>query len=278
MNGKKVAVIGAGKMGTALAIALNNKGFKVTATRRTVKKLEDLRKDGIETTSDNRKAIRDSQAVVFSLKPWDTVQQMQELSEELEGKTVISVCSSLPIEKMESILPGSTVIRAMTNIAARSGAGYTIYSVSDMVTRDQEEEAAEFLRCFGDIEKIEERYMDALTPISGSGPAYIFSVIEAMVYAGLKVGIPRDLALRASHRAVMASAKLMEDEDTPISELKETFITPGGVTIEALYELENSGITAAFMKAIEAAAEKAKRSSTEFQDRMNSEIEEENIN
>lgn len=269
MSNKTIAVIGAGKMGSALAIPLKNRGFDVIATRRSVNKMKELGDIGVQLTSDNRSAVQKSDVVVFSLKPWDTVEQMQKLRSELEGKMIISICASLPISKMEAILPNSTVIRTMTNVASEYGSAFTIYSISGKVSEEEEESAQEILECFGTYEKIEEKYMDPLTPISGSGPAYLFTVIESMVYAGLKVGVPRDLALRASHQAVMAAAKLVEDSDSSLSELRETFITPGGVTIEALYELENSGIKAAFMKAIEAAADKSKRSSDEFMEKMN---------
>ncbi len=279
MSKKTIGVIGAGKMGSALAIPLKNRGFDVVATRRSVKKMKELSDLGIEITSNNRSAVQKSDVVIFSLKPWDTVEQMQKLRSELEGKMVISICASLPISKMEAILPNSTIIRTMTNVASKYGSAFTIYSISKKVSQKKEEEAQEILDCFGTFEKIEEKYMDPLTPISGSGPAYLFTVMESMVYAGLKVGVPRDLALRASHQAVLASAKLVEDSDATLSELRETFITPGGVTIEALYELENSGIKAAFMKAIEAASDKAKKSSEEFMEKMDGmdlEIEEEN--
>ena len=100
--------------------------------------------------------------------------------------------------------------------------------------------------------------MDALTALGGSGPAYIFTIIEAMVYGGLKVGLPRDLALRDSYQTIMGAAKLVAESGDHPSQLKDLVTTPGGVTIDALYELEDSGIRTAFMRAIEAATDKAK--------------------
>ncbi len=270
MSNKSAAVIGAGTMGSAIAVALKNNGYNVVATRRSLGKLDDLKEIGIEASSNNREAVIKSDAVVFSLKPGDTVKEIEKLKKELEGKMVISICASLPISKMESLLPDSVVIRAMTNVASRVGGGFTAYCISDKVTGEQEKEALDVLRCFGEVEKIDENYMDILTPISGSGPAYIFTVIEAMVYAGLKVGLPRELALRASYQTILGSAKLVAESGESLSALKETVITPGGVTIEALYELEDSRITTAFMKAIEAAADKAKRGSMDFLTKMDS--------
>ncbi len=273
MSNKSVAIIGAGTMGSAVAVALKNNGYSVVATRRSVEKLDDLKMMGMEVTSNNREAILKSDAVIFSLKPAETVIQIQKMQKELEGKLVISICASLPLSKLEFLMPNSTVIRAMTNVASRVGGGFTAYSITDNVTSEGEKKALDVLRCFGEVEKIEERYMDALTPISGSGPAYIFTVIEAMVYAGLKVGLPRELALRASYQTILGSAKLVAESGDSLSALKETVITPGGVTIEALYELEDSRITTAFMKAIEAAADKARKSSLDFINNL--EVEEE---
>lgn len=268
MSEKRAAVLGAGTMGSAIAVALKNNDYNVIATRRSINKLDELKEIGIEVTSDNRDAVKKSDIVVFSLKPGDSVNQMENLKEELAGKMVISVCASLPVSKMESLLPSSTVIRAMTNVASRVGGGFTAYCISNKITESEEKKAIEVLRCFGEVEKIDENYMDILTPISGSGPAYIFTVIEAMVYAGLKVGLPRELALRASYQTILGSAKLVAESDKSLSALKETVITPGGVTIEALYELEDSKITTAFMKAIEAAADKARKGSYDFLDKI----------
>ncbi|MGC8673183.1 MAG: pyrroline-5-carboxylate reductase dimerization domain-containing protein, partial [Thermoplasmata archaeon] len=116
----------------------------------------------------------------------------------------------------------------------------------------------EILSSFGEIEEVEERYMDALTAVSGSGPAYILTVIEAMMYAGLKVGLPRDLALKASYETVLGTAKLVSESGDHPSILKELVITPSGVTIDGIYELEDSGIRTAFMRAIESATNKSK--------------------
>lgn len=251
-------------MGSAIAVALKNNQYKVTATRRSLSKLKELEDIGIQITSSNTEAVAGADVVIFALKPGDSLKQMVKLKDQLAGKMIISVCASLPVSKMEETLPDSTIIRAMTNVACRVGGGYTTYCISDRITEDKEKEALETLGCFGEVQKIDEKYMDTLTPISGSGPAYIFTVIEAMVYAGLKIGLPRELALQASYQTILGSAKLVAESDKTLAELKETVITPGGVTIEALYELEDSRITTAFMKAIEAAAEKAKRGSYDF--------------
>lgn len=254
----KVSVIGGGTIGTAVAIALRGGGHEVVVTRRSTGKIEGLTGKGISVSNDNMDAINKTGITVISLKPLDAIAVLKELKDLLKGRVVISMAAALRISKISSILTESKVVRAMTNIAARVGGGYTVYSY-DHLDAEDEKAVSHLLGCLGESERVEEKYMDALTAMSGSGPAYIFTVIESMVYAGLKVGLPRELALRSSYQTVLGSAKLVATGENHISELRDLVTTPGGVTIDALYELESAGIRTAFMRAIEAATEKAKK-------------------
>ncbi len=254
---KNISIIGAGTIGTAVAIALN-KNFHVIATRRNKEKIKDLESIGIKITSNNQEAVNSSDIILFSLKPMDTAEEIKKMSRELEGKIIISLAAALPIQVIKKFSPSSFVVRAMTNIAARVGGGFTVYSFEKDFPEEKKKIVLEILSSFGEIEEVEERYMDALTAVSGSGPAYILTVIEAMMYAGLKVGLPRDLALKASYETVLGAAKLVSESGDHPSILKELIITPSGVTIDAIYELEDSGIRTAFMRAIESATNKSK--------------------
>ncbi len=254
---KSISIIGAGTIGSAVAIALNKK-FQVIATRRNKEKIKDLESIGIKITSNNIEAVNSSDIILFSLKPIDTAEEIKRMSKELEGKIIISLAAALPIQVIKKFSPKSFVVRAMTNIAARVGGGFTVYSFQKDFPQDKKKIVLEILSSFGEIEEVEEKYMDALTAVSGSGPAYILTIIEAMMYAGLKVGLPRDLALKASYETVLGSAKLVSESGDHPSILKELVITPSGVTIDAIYELEDSGIRTAFMRAIESATNKSK--------------------
>lgn len=253
-----IAVLGGGTIGSAVAMALNRNGYCVTVTRRSPDKLDSLKMLGINTTSDNNLAAADADIIILVLKPQDVLGLLKEISGYTAGKIVISLAAALKIAKIRDIIPEAKVVRAMTNVAARVGGGYTVYS-TDSLSEDEHRKVSALLGCFGAAEKIEERYMDALTAMSGSGPAYIFTIIESMVYAGLKVGLPRELALRSSYETILGSAKLVAEGNSTVSELRDLVTTPGGVTIDALYELENAGIKTAFMRAIEAATNKARR-------------------
>ena len=259
----KVAVIGGGTIGSAIAESLQRKGHKVLVTRRSVEKLKGLRDLGIDVSQDNEKAARLAEVIVIVLKPFDSIPVLRKITKYTEGKLVISMAAAVRISKIKPLVPGARVVRAMTNIAARVGGGYTVYSSLDLDT-ESEKTTKDILSCFGDTERVDEKYMDALTAMSGSGPAYIFTVIEAMVYAGLKVGLPRELALRSSYQTVLGAAKLVSQSSSHISELRDLVTTPGGVTIDALYELEDAGIRTAFMRAIVAATEKARSISAEL--------------
>jgi len=259
----RVSVLGGGTIGSAAAEALNSSGHEVTVTRRSAAKLEKLENLGIRTMSDNIVAAQEAEIILMVLKPLDTLFLLEKIGDHTRGKIVISLAAALSTSKIKSLIPDSKVVRAMTNVAARVGGGYTVYS-SDDLSESEEGVVSGLLNSFGKTEKVEERYMDALTAMSGSGPAYIFTIIEAMVYAGLKVGLPRELALRSSYQTILGSAKLVAEGNSHVSELRDLVTTPGGVTIDALYELENSGIRTAFMRAIEAATNKARKISEEI--------------
>ncbi|MGC8709859.1 MAG: pyrroline-5-carboxylate reductase [Thermoplasmata archaeon] len=253
---QKVAVIGAGTIGSAVAIALMKNGYGVIATRRRKEKIQDLEGKGIEICSDNRRAVQSSDIIIISLKPMDAVSEIKRLSEDMQDKILISLAAALPVGVIKKFSRSYTV-RAMTNIAARVGGGFTVYCFDDEFPEERKMEVRELLSSFGKIEEVEEKYMDALTALSGSGPAYILTVIESMMYAGLKVGLPRELALKASYETVLGAAKLVGESGDHPSILKELVITPAGVTIDAIYELEDSGIRTAFMRAIESATKKS---------------------
>ncbi len=254
----KLAILGAGTIGTAVAIALSKGGFKVIATRRNLEKKTELQELGIELISDNEQAVRGADVVIISLKPFDLIKELERLKDHLHGKIIISLAAAVPLEIISAISKSSNVVRAMTNIAAKVKGGFTVYCLADNFPKENIEIVQQILSQFGDIRLVEEKYMDALTALSGSGPAYVLTIIESMMYAGLKVGLPRELALEASYQTIMGTAKLVSESGVHPSILKDLVVTPAGVTIDAIYELEDSGIRTAFMRAIESATKKSK--------------------
>jgi len=254
----KIAVIGAGIIGGAIADALSPY-CQVMATRRSKEKLEEIKKKGIETTQDNVAAATWADMVVVAVKPKQVVPVLQEITSAIEDKLVISFAAAISLDIMRRVAPRSRFIRAMTNIAAIVRKGYTVYAYGGEVLQKDIALAEAIFANLGEARAVDEQFLDVLTAMSGSGPAYIYTVVESMIYGALRMGLPRDLALQAAaHTAIGASHLLLAYGKHP-AELRDLVVTPGGVTIEGIYELEESRIRTAFMKAISAASVKAQQ-------------------
>ncbi|MBP8673165.1 MAG: pyrroline-5-carboxylate reductase [Synergistales bacterium] len=258
MKDYKIAVIGAGIIGGAIADALSPY-CQVMATRRSKEKLEEIKKRGIETTQDNVAAATWADVVMVAVKPKQVVPVLQEITSAIEDKLVISFAAAISLDIMRRVAPRSRFIRAMTNIAAIVRKGYTVYAYGGEVLQKDIALAEAIFANLGEARAVDEQFLDVLTAMSGSGPAYIYTVVESMIYGALRMGLPRDLALQAAaHTAIGASHLLLVSGKHP-AELRDLVVTPGGVTIEGIYELEESRIRTAFMKAISAASVKAQQ-------------------
>lgn len=166
----KVAIIGGGTIGSSISIPLKRAGYEVVITRRNTSKLEELKRSGIEISTDNVSAAKEAEIVIFALKPSDMIPQVMAMKSTLQGKILISMAAAVPMRSIQSAAEDSYIARAMTNIAARVGAGFTPYCVIRN-DPDKVDMIESVLRSFGDVERVEEKYMDSLTALSGSGPA-----------------------------------------------------------------------------------------------------------
>ena len=262
----RVGVIGAGQIGSAIAKALATSGkYRVIASRRNGDKIKHLEDLGVEVTRDNRLVARSSNVVFLAVKPHKVAEVLGEVSDLLEGKILISVAAAIPVSKIESMAPKAKVIRAMPNVGLMVKASFTAYCRGSNVNEEDMKIVHEILGELGEYVEVDEELMDAITALSGSGPAYVALLIEAMAYAGLKVGLPRDLAYRSSAYTVYGTAKLFLEEGLHPSTIKEMVLTPGGTTIEGIFYLEEGGVRTAVMKAVEAATRRAK----EIAERLN---------
>lgn len=257
----KIAIIGAGIIGSSIAESLlrSRRGFKVIATRREVEKLKDLEKLGATVTSDNKKAAKEAEIIILCVKPLNVKDVLNEIKEQVKGKLVISVAAAIPLSFMKKIAPEARFVRAMPNIAVLVREAFTGYAVDSDITAEDKKQLEEIFGHMGKHAEVDEKYMDAITALSGSGPAYLFIIMEALMYAGLKVGLPRDLALSSSAQTVIGAGKLILETKKPLSELKDMVVTPAGTTVEGIYELEGSGIRTALMRAVEAATKKSEK-------------------
>ncbi len=256
-----IAVIGAGVIGGAIVKSLFKSGYKgkIIATRRKVEKLKELEELGTVITRDNRKAAEQSNIVFICVKPNDVENVLKEVSKEIEGKLVVSTASTIPLEFYKNIAPKAKFVRTMPNVAVLVQEAFTAYCCDSDVTSEDKRKVEKILNSMGICQEVEEKYMDAVTALSGSAPAYISVIIESLMYAGLKVGLPRELSLYSSAQTVLGTGKLILETREHLAKIKDMVTTPGGITIEGIYELEGSEIRTALMRAVERATEKSSK-------------------
>ncbi|TET25651.1 MAG: pyrroline-5-carboxylate reductase [Candidatus Bathyarchaeum sp.] len=256
-----IAVIGVGVIGGAIINSLLKSGYegKVTAAEIQLEKVRELEKLGIAVTSDNRKAAKESDVVFLCVKPNVLKTVLKEIRKEVEGKLVVSTAAAVTVGFCKRVVPKARFVRIMPNVAILVQESFTAYCCDDDVTKEDREKIKEVLDVMGRSMEIEERYMDAVTAVSGSGPGYLSVIVEALTYAGLKVGLPRDLALISAAQAVLGTAKLVLETGQSAAQIRDSVTTPGGTTVEAIYEVEGSGIRQALMRAVEAATKKSEK-------------------
>ncbi len=255
----KITVIGAGMMGSAIIKSLVKGKYegKITAVDIAAEKLEDLEKIGVKFSSDNRKSTTDADIIFIIVKPGDVAKVLKEVSKEIKGKLLISAAATVPLKFLVKNAPDAKVVRIMPNLGALVQASYTAFCCGENVTNKDKEKVRTLLNMMGICDEIDEKYMDAITAVSGSGPGYMSIIIEALTYAGLKVGLPRNIALKAAAQTVMATGKLIVELNEEPSKIKDMTTTPGGTTIEAIYQIEQSQIRPGMIRAIEEATKKS---------------------
>ncbi|MDG6998313.1 MAG: pyrroline-5-carboxylate reductase, partial [Nitrososphaerota archaeon] len=261
-----VAVIGAGKIGEAVAksIAKSVDVERVLTTRRNPS-TRSFQSDKISVLHDNKKAARESDLIIISVKAGDAKHVLNEIAEFVSDKVVISLMAAVSVKKIEAAIPNAKVVRAMPNIGATIGEAMTAYTPSHSLSKKDIEQVQLVLGSFGDYIEVPENLMDAVTALSGSGPAYIAILIEAMVSAGLKVGIPRDIAFKLVTKTLTGTADLLSQNKMHPAELRDTVTTPAGTTIAGIYELEKGSLRTSIMNAVEAATQAAERVAKKFE-------------
>lgn len=257
----KICVIGVGVIGSAIVKSLlrGMSGIKIIATRRNVDELKELEKLGVIITCDNKKAASEADVVMLCVKPMDVKGVLEEVKKQIEGKLVVSVAAAVPLKFLKEITPKTRFVRAMPNIAVLVNEAFIAYCSGPDVTSTDKKIVGEIFGKMGKYIEVHEKYMNSITGLSGSGPAYLLVIIEALINAGLKVGLPKDLAFLSSTQTVIGTGKLLLETKKRLSELKDMVVTPGGTTIEGIYELESGGIRIAIMRTVEAATKKSEK-------------------
>ncbi|NJE00207.1 pyrroline-5-carboxylate reductase [Thermococcus sp. LS1] len=259
----RIAVIGAGTIGGAVAKALAEAGHSVIATRRNTEKARWLEEHGVRVIRNNVKAAEWAEVVFIAVKPNKVAGILEEIEKAIRGKLVVSLAAGIPLRSLKRLAPKAKFVRAMPNIAILVKESFTAYT-SDGLTDEDIKTVESLFSSFGKCLQVEEEHMDAITGLSGSGPAYVSVFLEAMIYGGLRVGLSRDVAKLAAAQTLLGTAKLLLESENHPAEIRDMVITPGGTTIDGIFELEEGKIRTAIMKAVDAATKKSRILSVEI--------------
>lgn len=264
MQDRTVGFLGAGNMAGALIKGLLAGALpkdRVWASDVREERLADLAKLGIHTTKENAELLRTCDVVVLSVKPQVVDRVMPMVREHLrEDAVLVSVAAGVSIDTLESSLePGARVVRTMPNTAAIALAGATGIARGTHATDSDMEVAKALFSAVGRVVVLDESLLDAVTGLSGSGPAYIMLIIEALADGGVKVGLHRETALTLAAQTVFGSAKLLLDTGMHPGALKDMVTSPGGTAIAGLHTLEAGGLRRTLIDAVEAATRRAEQ-------------------
>jgi pyrroline-5-carboxylate reductase len=263
----QIAFIGAGNMAEALLRGLVQGGHvpaaHIHASAPRAERLAELAtKYGVTTTLDNAEAARAATIVVLATKPQILGKVLLQIGPHVQqGALVISVCAGIDCATIEAAFPaerGVRVVRAMPNTPALVGAAATAVSAGVAATDADVKMATALFDAVGITVALDESHLDAVTGLSGSGPAYIFLILEALADAGVKVGLSRRTAQRLAAQTVMGSAKLLLDTDEHPGKLKDMVTSPGGTAIAGLHTLEEGGLRTTLINAVETATKRAR--------------------
>ena len=258
----RIAILGAGKIGESLLAGLRSSDWAdIVATCRREERADELRdQHGVEATTSNTDAIRGADVVVLAVKPQDIEALLGEIGHLLTAEqTVLSVAAAITTEQIERHLAADVpVVRSMPNAPSTVHEGIAGMCAGRHAAREHLDRAGTVLRAVGDVVEVPEKSMDAITALSGSGPAYYALLAEAMIDAGLLLSLSREVATKLVVQTMLGTAKLLRDERMHPVELREMVTSPGGTTTRAIRELEQAGVRAAFMNAINAAMERSK--------------------
>jgi pyrroline-5-carboxylate reductase len=261
----KVAILGAGKIGESLLSGLLSSGWRtpeeIIVTSRRAERVEELvERYGVRGTTSNVEAVPGADVIVVAIKPQDFDAVLGEIGPVVsEGQTILSVAAAITTASIEARLPaGVPVVRAMPNAPSTVHEGIAGICAGAHSDEEHLALAEEVLSHLGAVVRVEERYMDAVTAVSGSGPAYFALLAEAMIEAGILLGLTREISTQLVVQTMFGSAKLLRDEKMHPVELREMVTSPGGTSIRAIRELEQAGVRAAFLNAIQAAMERSR--------------------
>jgi pyrroline-5-carboxylate reductase len=257
----KLQVIGGGKMGEALLAGLVAGGWAAVGELRVVERLpgraSELRDrfDGL-TVGDQ---VADAAGHVVAVKPGDVDDACRALAQAGSTSPVLSIAAGVTIPRLEAMLtPGTPVVRAMPNTPALVGDGAAAVAAGHAARESDVAWAEQILGAVGTVVRVDEPLLDAVTGLSGSGPAYVFLVVEALIEAGVLAGLPRPVSSALATQTLLGAARLLDESGEGPEALRAAVTSPGGTTAAGLRALETAGVRAAFLDAVMAATERSR--------------------
>jgi pyrroline-5-carboxylate reductase len=265
MPGLRVAVLGAGKMGGILLQAFLKNNLlapeQIFATVQHAERAKALSvQSGVEVTTDNLAAAQQADVILLGVKPVQVPALIQEIKPALTPKKlVLSFAASVHTKAIEDGAGCElSVIRAMPNTPAMLAAGVTALCAGRFVSAEQMAVAQKMFQTVGKTVVVDEKHMDAVTGLSGSGPAFLYIIIEALAEAGVNVGLPRDVATLLAAKTTLGSARMVLETGYHPALLKDAVTTPAGCTVDGILELEEGGLRVTLIKAVKRATQRAK--------------------
>jgi len=262
----RLTFIGTGVMGEAVIAALLQRGLAqpadITACDISAQRREHLSQAyGIATVEDASRAIAGSDVIVLAVKPQDFPAVARDLRGKLDtGQTVVSIMAGVALAALRDGLGHQAIVRAMPNTPAQIGEGMTVWTATEAVSASARDDIHRILGALGqELCVADEKYVDMATAVSGSGPAFVFLMMEAMIDAAVHIGLRRETATAMVIQTVLGSARYAQATGRHPADLRNQVTSPGGTTAEGLLALEEAGVRAAFAQAIIAAYERAKQ-------------------
>lgn len=255
----RVGFIGAGNMAAAIAGGMVRKGLyapnEIIMSNRSQEKLQSLHKGlGVEAAKDNKELAAKAELIILAIKPQQFPAVAAEIAPFLaKGQVVVSIMAGLTLAGVKEALGDVAVVRVMPNTPAQIGCGMTAICAEEQVPPDVLETVKRIFDSVGETLVIDEQLMDAVSAVSGCGPAYFYQIIEAVADGGVMVGLPRAMAYQLAAQTMLGAAKMVLESGAHPGALKDQVTSPGGTTIRAVHVMEQHGVRGALMEAVEAA-------------------------
>lgn len=266
MNKLKVAVVGAGKMGEAIISGLLKSGVYDPKDIQAVEIVESRQKYMTQTYnvkchSNTEKAVAFGDIIIIAVEPGVVGKILEQVGPAMKpGRVLVSIAAGVTLDYMQTNLPKEVpVVRVMPNQACLVNEAMITFCPSDNTTEEQIKMVTEVLGLLGKVLQLEEKHLNLATGLVGSGPAYIFLIIEALADAGVRLGLPKEISTILAAQTTLGAAKMVVETGEHPAKLKDKVATPGGTTVEGLLELERGSLRAVIISAVTKAAQKAKK-------------------